>query len=111
MTLREHQAKFSLMKARLVIYAYSLGYELSPGEGTITVVHCPYCKKKVSKHKKGSLHHDKLAQDYDLFKDGKYLSKTEDHRPLGLYWEAMGGAWGGRFQDGNHYSLQYGQRR
>lgn len=111
MSLRDEQAKFSLMMARLTIYAYSLGYEISGGEGSIMVIHCPYCKKKVSLHRRASLHHIKLAKDIDLFKDGKYLTKTEDHRPLGLYWEMMGGCWGGRFKDGNHYSLQYGRRK
>ena len=111
MSLRKQQAKFSLMMARLTIYAYSLGYEISEGEGTITVIYCPHCKKKVSKHRGGSLHHDKLAKDLDLFKDGKYLTKTKDHRPLGIYWEQMGGTWGGRFKDGNHYSLSYGGRK
>jgi len=111
MSLRKQQAKFSLMYAHLVLYAYSLGYEISSGEGTITVIHCPHCKKYVSKHKRRSLHHDKLAKDIDLFRDGKYLTKTSDHRPLGIYWEKMGGCWGGRFKDGNHYSLQRGKRK
>jgi len=111
MTIRQKQAQFSLMKARLTIYAYSLGYEISPGEGTITVITCPHCGKWVSKHKRRSLHHDKLAWDVDLFKDGKYLTKTSDHLPLGIYWEKMGGCWGGRFGDGNHYSFQHGKRK
>jgi len=111
MSLRKQQAKFSLMMARLTIYAYSLGYEISQGEGTIMVVNCPRCKSKVSKHRRGSLHHIKLAKDLDLFKNGKYLTKTSDHLVLGIYWEKMGGAWGGRFKDGNHYSLAWQGKR
>jgi len=30
---------------------------------------------------------------------------------LGEYWESIGGSWGGRFGDGNHYSLKYKGRR
>jgi hypothetical protein len=45
--------------------------------------------------------------DLNLFKDGKYLALTEDHKPLGEWWESQGGAWGGRFNDGNHYSLEH----
>jgi hypothetical protein len=30
---------------------------------------------------------------------------------LGLKWESMGGSWGGRFNDGNHYSLEHEGRR
>jgi len=26
---------------------------------------------------------------------------------LGEYWEGMGGSWGGRFSDGNHFSLTH----
>lgn len=54
-----------------------------------------------------SAHKQRLAIDLNLFKEGKFLSTTEDHRPLGEWWEAQGGAWGGRFQDGNHYSLEF----
>lgn len=54
-----------------------------------------------------SLHPDKLAIDLNLFKDGHYLSSTEAHRPLGEWWESIGGTWGGRFNDGNHYSLEH----
>ena len=60
----------------------------------------------------------KLAIDLDLFKDGEgfemgckvYLTKTEDHRKLGEFWESLHPLcrWGGRFGDGNHYSLEHG---
>jgi hypothetical protein len=46
----------------------------------------------------------RLAIDLNLFdSDGTYLTDTEDHRRLGEWWEAQGGIWGGRFNDGNHY--------
>ena len=32
---------------------------------------------------------------------------TEDHEPLGEWWESIGGVWGGRFNDGNHYESPY----
>jgi len=111
MTLRQMKSKFSWMLGNLICFAFSQGFEITLGEGTIKVVNCKHCRKKVSIHKKGSLHHIGLAQDIDLFKDGRYLRKTEAHRVLGAYWEQMGGSWGGRFADGNHYSLQYGKRQ
>ena len=49
----------------------------------------------------------RLAVDFNLFKDGKFLQSTDDHKELGEFWEALGGTWGGRFDDGNHYSLKY----
>lgn len=111
MTLRQAKSKFAWMLGNLICFAFSQGYEITMGEGSITVVYCPHCKKKVSKHRKGSLHHLALGQDIDLFKDGKYLKKTEDHKVLGAYWISIGGAWGGIFKDGNHYSLPWHGRR
>ncbi len=54
-----------------------------------------------------SAHKNRLAIDLNLFRDGEYLSATEDHRPLGEWWERQHELcrWGGRFDDGNHYSL------
>jgi len=60
---------------------------------------------------KNSLHYIRLAIDLNLFKGGVYLTETMDHETLGLYWEGIGGSWGGRFGDGNHYSLEYKGRR
>lgn len=95
MNLREKQSSFSLAVAKLIIRAYELGYEITLGD--------TYPFKK---HKPGSFHEKGLAIDLNLFRDGVYLDKTEDHEPLGLYFESLGGTWGGRFKnkDGNHYS-------
>jgi hypothetical protein len=53
-----------------------------------------------------------LAIDLNLFKDGNFLSATEDHKELGEWWEEQHELcrWGGRFSnaDGNHYSLVHG---
>jgi len=94
MTLREKKSRFVLMVAELIIYVYENEYELT----------LPDCREK---HMKNSLHHIGLAIDMDLFKDGIYLDKTEDHLKFGLYWESLGGSWGGRFGDGRHYSLEH----
>ena len=96
MTTREKQSKFVKMKALLILYAYQLGYELTDGDA--------WAK---TGHKRGSFHYKRLAQDFNLFKNGKYLKKTSDHLPLGVFWESIGGTWGGRFKnkDGNHYSF------
>ena len=99
MTLREKQSKFMSMMARLILYAESIGYEVTAGD-FYRDPRCPYGHKK-------SLHKLRLAGDLNLFKDGEYLVRTEHHEPLGLYWESMGGTWGGRFEDGNHYSLEH----
>jgi hypothetical protein len=100
MTLRQKQSKFAFMVSQLISYAYALGYELTLGDA--------YAHDG---HMNGSLHYDKLAIDLNLFQDGVYLVSTEAHLPLGEYWESIGGSWGGRFNDGNHYSLKHNGRR
>ena len=100
MTLREKQSKFVRMVSDLIIFAYDHGYELTFGDA-----------HAIGGHKKNSLHYIRLAIDLNLFKDGKYLVSTEEHEPLGKFWEAIGGSWGGRFNDGNHYSLEHEGRK
>lgn len=85
------------MLADLIVFAYSLGLELTLGDA--------YAE---TGHKAGSFHGKRLAIDLNLFNaDGVYLETTDAHQPLGEYWESIGGTWGGRFNnpDGNHYSL------
>ena len=98
--LREKQSKFSKMLVLLVIYAEFLGYEITRGDA--------YAK---TGHMIDSTHYIKLAQDLNLFKNGRYLKTTKAHLPLGLFWEFLGGSWGGRFGDGNHYSLEHNGRK
>ena len=95
MNLRKKQSIFVRMVGLLIVFAIGEGYQLTFGDA--------WAKDG---HKKNSLHYDRLAIDLNLFKNGKYLTKTEDHLPLGEFWEAIGGSWGGRFGDGNHYELK-----
>ena len=98
------------MIALLILYAYERGYELTFAEAYRT----PEQARLNAANGKGisnSLHLDRLAVDFNLFKDGDFRTATEDHRPLGEFWESIGGTWGGRFNDGNHYSLAYGGRK
>lgn len=70
----------------------------------------PMIGKDGLKHMPKSLHYEGLAVDIDLCdKTGKYLPNTEDHEQFGVYWESLDKdcCWGGRFKDGNHYSLMY----
>lgn len=108
MTLGQKQRKFTRMVADLIVFAYEQGYELAFGDAYRDPrVHGEVGVKKAYGHPK-SAHKQRLAVDLNLFKDGKYLDKTEDHIELGEYWESLGGTWGGRFDDGNHYSLEHG---
>jgi len=89
------------MVAHLILYAYEQDYEVTFGDA--------WAHEKDGRHIKGSFHYKRLAVDLNLFKDGRYLSSTEAHRPLGEFWRSIGGSWGGYFErsDGNHYS--YGE--
>lgn len=107
-TLRQKQSRFVLMKAKLILWAYRQGYELTDGDAYRDPRVHGKQGVKASYSEGKSAHKHRLAQDFNLFKDGVFLSRTEDHLPLGLQWEAMGGTWGGRFNDGNHYSLEHG---
>ena len=100
MTLRQKQARFTHMVALLILHAEQLGYTVSFGDA--------YRDPRVKYGLKTSLHRKRLAVDLNLFKDGRYQRTTKSHEPLGLYWESIGGSWGGRFDDGNHYSLEHG---
>jgi hypothetical protein len=104
MSLRKQQSIFVKKIALLILYAYELGYEVTFGD--------TYSGK--FKHKKNSFHDKGLAIDLNLFKGGKWLTSWRDHEVLGLFWESLGGTWGGRFDvskipghqgDGNHYSF------
>jgi hypothetical protein len=109
-TLSQAQRKFTRMVADLILFAYDNGYELTFSEAYRTPEQAALNAKKGSGIS-NSLHTLRLAVDFNLFRDGKYLTAAEAHRPLGEFWESIGGAWGGRFGDGNHYSLSWGGRK
>jgi len=109
MTLGQKQKIFTRLVGLLIEYAYQNGYELTMGDG--------YRDKRVFGdvgEKKGygasrSNHKIRLAHDFNLFKDGEYMTETEDHRDLGEFWESLHEScvWGGHFNDGNHYSMEH----
>jgi hypothetical protein len=105
-TLRERQSLFVTLVARLILKATEMGFELTFGE-TYRTPEQAILNAKAGKGTKNSLHCDRLAVDLNLFKDGRFLGSTEDHRKLGEWWETLHPdcRWGGHFNDGNHYSL------
>jgi len=110
-TLREKQARFAQMVAHLIIMADFLGFTVTLGDAFrdprvfgVVGISKGYGRSQ-------SNHKVRLAIDLNLFKDGDFLQETKDHEPLGLYWESIGGTWGGRFNDGNHYSIEHDGRR
>ena len=61
-----------------------------------------------------SLHTQRLARDKNIIKYGKYTGDPADYQEAGEIWEAIGSkfgvqtAWGGRFNDANHFSCAWG---
>lgn len=106
-TLGQKQERFMRMLPRLIDKAHELGFEIRGGDlFRDPRVHGEIGEKKGYGHPR-SAHKLKLAVDLNLFRDGRFMGSTEDHRPLGEWWESIGGSWGGRFGDGNHYSLEH----
>lgn len=111
MNLAQKQRLFSRLISELILEITERGYEVSLGEAWRP----PEMAKIYAAQGKGitnSLHWSKLALDLTLFLNGKMLTKSEEYREVGELWESMSGegyecAWGGRFSDGNHFSIAH----
>lgn len=106
MSLRKKQSEFAKLVGKLILKAYDLGYEVTLGDAYRDPrVHGAMGVRKSYSHPK-SAHKIRLAIDLNLFKNGEFLETSDDHRPLGEWWEKQHpmARWGGRFDDGNHYS-------
>jgi hypothetical protein len=108
MTLGDKQRLFAGLVGNLLAYIYQSGYEVT--------LDWAYRPPEVAEYYaqigvgiRSSLHTLKLAVDLNLFKDRTWLRATEDHRPIGEWWEKQHALcrWGGKFGDGNHYSLEH----
>lgn len=96
MRLREKQSLFSRLLPRLLDFIHSHdGWETTLGDGHV--------ERQVG-HRVGSLHYYRLAQDINLFIDGKYImdGKHPAWLEIGEFWEGLHDLcrWGGRFQTG-----------
>ena len=113
MTLGQKQRLFAKMVARLIDKAHDLGYEVSLGDAYRDPRVHGHMGEKKSYSSANSVHKERLAIDLNLFKDGKYLTSSEDHRSIGEWWEKQheSARWGGRFNDGNHYSFEHQGRK
>lgn len=115
MTLAQKQQAFAVLVARLILEARDRGWAISFGEAWRS----PEEAGRLAKAGKGirrSLHTDRLAIDLNLFIGGVYQQGSAAYAPLGVWWEAQSTAdltcaWGGRFGDGNHFSVEHEGRR
>lgn len=109
MSLREKRVLFTRLLAEHISWLFGCGFEVALDEATERLTE----RDQQSDHSPRSLHHSGLAADLILYKSGKYLSRTEDHLESGKKWESRHELcrWGGRFKDGNHYSLEHEGRK
>lgn len=112
MTLGERQRLFMRLLPRLLDYINDSGYECAGGELERSKAQAA-ANAAAGTGIANSLHTVRLAIDLHLFKDGMYLTATEAHRPFGEFWEGLHPEcrWGGRFNDGNHYSIEFEGRK
>lgn len=106
-TLRQKQSRFAYMVSRLITRIYSEGYQVTLGDAYRDPRAFGTHGSEHAYGKKNSCHKLRLAIDLNLFRNGEFLESTADHTQFGEWWEKQGGTWGGRFEDGNHYSLEH----
>ena len=109
MTETKRQMIFTSYLPLLITKAINLGFEPRLDFGK----RCEDCPV----NSPNSYHPRRLAVDLLLDKDGEWLKETIDYLPLGVWWEKLGGVWGGNFYggdvgtitsgDGNHF--QFGE--
>jgi len=99
MRLSEKQLHFTVMVAKLIEWAFNHGYGLTFGEAwrppEMQAIYLAEGKTKV----RYSKHQDRLAIDFNLYINGRYIRNPEKYRPLGEFWESLDpkNRWGGRF--------------
>ena len=108
MGLKEKQFQFGEMVWKLLSWLVTNGYAYRFGDAWRstdslsvpgTSVKISYQELLVANGKskvKYGKHNDRLAIDLLIAKDGADL-QDEEYRPIGEYWESIGGTWGGRF--------------
>jgi len=109
--MREKQSVFLKNFAKLILWAFEQGYEVTAGELLRTdeqhALNLANGKSKAVRSK----HQDKLAGDLNLFIKGVYQTDTAAFKPLGIYWKGLhiDNVWGGDFKgfpDGNHFEMR-----
>jgi|688.fasta_scaffold848022_2 hypothetical protein len=116
--MRNKQSIFILNFAKLIVWAYQQGYELTAGELFRTEEQHQFNLKAGKSKAKRSKHQDRLAGDLNLFINGVYRTDTASYKPLGDYWVSLhkDNVWGGDFNkdgnkttndawDGNHFQM------
>jgi len=112
MTLGEKQRLFARLFGTLIARIYEQGYECTLDWGYRPPEVAAYYAS-IGIGIRSRLHTLKLAEDLNLFLKEEWKRDTEDHRQFGEWWEKQHVLcrWGGRFGDGNHYSVTHDGRQ
>ena len=111
-TLGQKQRRFVKMLGALIDWAYQNGYELSEGEGKRTQQQAMWD----AAHGSGIQHSNhiiQLAHDFNVYKNGVWLSDAKQYPDLCAYWKSLapdacaGADWG----DSDHFSIAYQGRK
>ncbi len=108
MKLSIHQQIFSQNISRLILYANSIGVNLTLGEAYRTEYQQQDYLRTGKSKTMNSNHLRRLAIDFNFFIEGELFYEHELIIALGEYWEGLDklNRWGGNFTnfyDGNHF--------
>jgi hypothetical protein len=109
MRLGAKQELFASLIPDLIDFAIARGFGVRPKELLRTDEQAAlYAARGVGIP--NSLHCSGLAIDLVLTRNGRPLWATEQYLEVGEYWEGLDDlcSWGGRFQDGGHFSVMHG---
>ncbi len=97
MTLTDRQCLHTERIGKLLVWAKQSGIQCKVVEwNRLLVTQQEYVAKGVSKTL-NSEHLNNCATDIYIIVFGVPTTNLENYRPLGVYWESLGGRWGGRF--------------
>lgn len=102
------QHTFAEMLGHFLIAIHGMGYQITIGDAYRDPRVFGAQGTKMAYSQASSAHKWRLAIDLCLFYAGRYLTETADYAAIGEVWERMGGTWGGKWGDGNHFSLTHG---
>lgn len=97
MTLSEKQSVFTFNISRLIAWAFANGFTLTFGEVYRTVEQQKIYFDTGRSKTMDSRHIQRLAVDFNIFKDGKLINDPLIIQPIGEYWITLntGNVWGG----------------
>lgn len=111
LNLIQKQKQFPGLLCQLIAFAIAGGYEITFGE-VWRPASVAAANQRAGTGILHSLHCIRLAVDLNVFKDGKLLTRSAQYLALGEFWESLSTehlkcCWGGRFSDGNHFSIEH----